>query len=734
MLKEFTPRLYQETILSTASTKNTLVVLPTGMGKTGVALLLCAQRLLVYPQSKIIMLAPTKPLAQQHLQTFKTHLNLPENNLALFTGDIPPEKRAAQFITSRLIFSTPQGLENDIISGNIDLEKVSLMIFDEAHRATGDYSYVFIAKHYQKKSNYPRILALSASPGSDIIKIEDICKNLGIEAVEIRTDKDPDVAPYIQKVDIEWVKVQLPQEILRIKKLLEDCIREKTTQLREIGINASLVSKKDLILAQKELQAKMAEGRDLSTLKALSVLAEIMKAHHALELLESQGMTPANKYMTDLFEQANTSTVKAVKNLTTNLSFKSAHILTQKLKDLGIEHPKIPKLCETIKDQFEKDKYAKVILFTQFRDTAVKLCEELKKVNGALPQIFVGQAKKAGTGLSQKQQIEMLSQFRDGLFNILIATSVAEEGLDIPKVDTVIFYEPIPSAIRHIQRRGRTGRNEKGRVLIFMTQKTREESYSFSSKIKEQKMHHALETLRKQLVFKHTPSQTQPTLEQYSTLQNITIYSDYREKSTGTVKALAETGVTIKLDMLKSADYILSQRCGVELKTTEDFVSSIIDGRLLEQLKELKRNFERPLILIQGTQDIYAVRNVHPNAIRGMLSTIAISYGIPIIYSKDDKDSAAILLTIAKREQEGEKRDFSPHADRKPTTLREQQEYLISCLPNIGPGLSRELLKNFGSVKKIIEASFEELQKVEGVGEKKAKAIRELIEKEYNQL
>jgi Fanconi anemia group M protein len=260
------------------------------------------------------------------------------------------------------------------------------MIFDEAHRATGDYSYVFIAKHYQKKANYPRILALSASPGSDLLKIEDTCKNLGIEAVEIRTEKDPDVSPYIQEVEMTWIKVQLPEEFLRIKKLIDECIREKTMQLREIGIKTGIVSKKDLIFLQKELQAKMAEGRDMSILRGLSILAEIMKAHHALELLESQGITPTHKYMADLFEQAGTTNVKAVKNLTTTISFKSAYILTQKLKDTGTEHPKLPKLCELIKEQFEKDKYAKIILFTQFRDTAVKLCEELKKVNGALPQ------------------------------------------------------------------------------------------------------------------------------------------------------------------------------------------------------------------------------------------------------------------------------------------------------------------------------------------------------------
>jgi len=261
-----------------------------------------------------------------------------------------------------------------------------------------------------------------------------------------------------------------------------------------------------------------------------------------------------------------------------------------------------------------------------------------------------------------------------------------------------------------------------------MTKATRDEAYSWSAKHKENRMVHVLESMRKELTLKLAPKQ--PTLANYD--NNVKIFADYREKTTGTVKELVELGVNIKLDMLHVADYVLSERVGVELKTAEDFVASIIDGRLLEQLKALKQGYGRPLIIIQGTRDLYTIRNVHPNAIRGMLATIAVSYGIPILYTKDEKDSAALLLAIAKREQEETKKDFSPHADRKPATLKEQQEYIVSALPSVGPNLARELLKHFGSVQAIFMSSESGLQKVSGVGEKIARAIKELATEPYN--
>jgi len=727
--------LYQETILATAAEKNTLVVLPTGMGKTAISFMLAAQRMQHFPQSKIVILAPTKPLAEQHLQTFKENLQLPEDQFALFTGEVPPAKRHEMWQRARIIFSTPQGLENDMLGDKISLADVSLLVFDEAHRATGDYSYAFIAKQYQQKARHPRILGLTASPGSELEKIEEVCKNLFIEDVEIRTDTDPDVQPYVQETEIQIMKVPLPAEFLDVKKQLELCIRGKLALLKDLGVNKHVdyFSKRELLALQGELHARMAAGEHgFETLRALSVLAEIMKAQHALELLESQGSTALNKYLDKLISESQTSKVKAVKNLVKDLNFRTAVVKAQKLVEQNIEHPKLAIARGIVSREVSENRRAKILLFTQYRDSAVKIKEELERAQGVVPAIFVGQAKKGGTGLSQKQQVELIEQFKDGLYNVLICTSVAEEGLDIPCVDLVIFYEPIPSAIRTIQRRGRTGRQEKGKVVMLIAQNTRDEGYRWSAHHKEKRMHRVLEDLRRNLrkKFVRTISPLH-RFEQQPQERPTLVFADYREKGTGVLKELVELGVSLKLEMLQTADYVLSPRCAVEFKTVEDFAQSIIDGRLLDQLKQLKQNYERPVVIVEGTQDLFAVRNIHPNAIRGMLATIAVSYGIPIIYTKDQKDTAAQLLAIAKREQAFQKESWQPHAEKRAMSVQEQQEYVVSALPNVGLQLAKELLQYFKSVKNVVNASEEQLKQVEGVGEKKAKSIKDAVEKEY---
>jgi len=325
----------------------------------------------------------------------------------------------------------------------------------------------------------------------------------------------------------------------------------------------------------------------------------------------------------------------------------------------------------------------------------------------------------------------MLEDFRNGLFNVLVATSIGEEGLDIPKVDLVIFFEPIPSAIRSIQRRGRTGRQEKGRVIILMVKGTRDETYRWVAHHKEKKMFRNLADLKRKLTLALYEKKEAPMPKLAE--EKIKIFADYREKASGVIKEMAENGITVSLETLESADYVLSSRCGVEIKTVEDFVDSIIDGRLLNQIKNLKNNFERPIIVIEGSQDIYAVRNIHHNAILGMMATIAVSYGIPIIQTKSFRDTAGLLQIIARREQEETGKNFNVHADRKPSSLKEQQEYVISSFPGINLTLSKPLLKHFKSVKNIVNASEKELQEVGKIGPQKAKVIKEVVEGEYRE-
>jgi Fanconi anemia group M protein len=214
-------------------------------------------------------------------------------------------------------------------------------------------------------------------------------------------------------------------------------------------------------------------------------------------------------------------------------------------------------------------------------------------------------------------------------------------------------------------------------------------------------------------------------------ISEINIFVDYREKGSGVIKELIESGAKINLQKLEVGDFLLSDKCVVEYKKVPDFVDSIIDGRMMSQVKNLKNSYERPIIIIEGEENIYSQRKIHPNAIRGTMAMIAVSYGLPIIQTKDSKETAAFLSVIAKREQESGK-TFNPHGSRKPMTLKEQQEYIVSALPSIGPSTAKRLLEKFGSVLNIMNASSEQLVVAENVGEKKAKEIQKVLTFKYS--
>lgn len=747
MIKNFEPRLYQETILATASLNNTLVVLPTGMGKTNIFLMLAAKRLRQYPDSRILLLGPTRPLIDQYYRVFTESFDIPEEKMAVFTGMVPPEKREELWKRARIVFSTPQGMENDVLSNRIDLSNVSLLGFDEAHRAVGNYSYVWIAKRYSSRARFPRIIGMTASPGSTLEKIEEVCKNLSIEEIEVRTEEDPDVKPYIQELNIEWATVTLPESFMKVHKYLTSCLSSKIAALAKLGVSTGRLkmTRTEMLGLQRQVQARLSMGeRDFTLMRASSLLAEAMKVEHALGLIESQGILPLHRYLAKLEEQSRTTSVKAVKNLVRDLNFRSARILTAQLVEAEIEHPKLALLRNVIQAEFSKGTERRIMVFTQYRDTATTIVKELNALDGIDARLFVGQMKKGATGLSQKKQREMLEEFAAETFNVLVATSIGEEGLDIPSVDLVVFYEPVPSAIRSIQRRGRTARLKRGRVVVLIADGTRDVAMRWIAHRKEKLMHSILDKLKRsigsgtrsalttQMKTAHISS-PQATLSSFTGQpgEGLKIVADYREKESGTVRALADAGVELELTTLPSADFVLSRRVGIELKTVPDFVDSLIDGRLLSQLKELRHSYELPLVMVEGTEDIYAMRKVHPNAIRGMLATIAVSYHIPLIFSRAPEETTSYLLLIARREQELTGKAFSPHGSKKPLSTRESQEYIVGALPGVGPSLAKGLLAALGSVERVFTAGEDELKKIENIGEKKAREIRRVVSASY---
>jgi Fanconi anemia group M protein len=739
---DFKPRLYQETIFSSAVKENTLVVLPTGLGKTAIAAMMIAHRINNYPNSKILFLAPTKPLAQQHEKTLKNMLN-EKIRISLFTGSVSPDKRKELWEKSDVVISTPQGLENDVISRRIKLEQVSLLIFDEAHRAVGDYAYVFLASNYIKTAKHSRILALTASPGSDTETILDVCTNLFIDNIEFRSSEDSEVSSYVQEMNINYVKVELPEELKKIKAFLERCYLSKLEEAATLGFltnSSGSYNKSSLLFAISGLHGKIAQGdKSFELLKTISLIAEALKVQHALELIETQGTYPLIEYLDQLEKQAVSSNTKAVKNLVKDINFRSAVILAKSTYEKKINHPKLDALKQIVSNELGENKNAKIIIFTQFRDTASKIKETLGLENIS-SELFVGQAKKKNTGLSQKQQKEMLEKFESEGFSCLIATSVGEEGLDIPEVDLVVFYEPIPSAIRTVQRRGRTGRQKEGKVITLITKNTRDESYRWVAHHKEKRMYQVLKTIKSKLYEskESRPSKIQDFVDKKENDENeksekqekkVLIKADYREKGSLVLKELISMDVDLDLTSLGIGDYHISEHVVIEYKKVKDFVDSIIDGRLIGQARELKQYY-MPIIIIEGEEDIYAQRNIHPNAIRGALASLSLGFRIPVLLTKNAKDTAAMIKIIAEREQKKDDRDFQMHSV-KPLSDKEIQEYIISSFPNVGSKIAPHLLAHFKSIKNIVNAEESELKKVEMIGAKKAKRIKELVDKEY---
>lgn len=730
-LTDFKPRKYQETIFVTAISKNTLVVLPTGLGKTAIAMMLAIQRLNMYPKTKVVFFAPTKPLSDQHINTFKDFLNIPEEDMVLFTGSISPAKRIKLWQNARIIFSTPQGFENDIISSKISFKDVSLVIFDEAHRAVGDYSYVYLASEYHKQSNYEKILALTASPGSKTETVMEVLENLFIESIEVRQTTDSDVAPYMQETDIEQLKVELPKEILKLRRYILDCFLSKLKAVKRLGfLRGSIASytKTDLLKLQSALFMRLQKEKSFDLMKAVSITAEAGKIQYALELVETQSIYATNQYLKKLEQESLTSKTKAVKNLVKDSNFRVARILSDKLLEQGIEHPKLAKLQSLCKLYTQANPESKMIIFTQFRDSASRIKEFLDKEKIG-SELFFGQAKKNGIGHSQKQQKQIIQDFKDNNFSILIATSVAEEGLDIPSVDLVIFYETIPSAIRTVQRRGRTGRHKRGRIITLITKDTRDEAFKWVSLHKERRMYRIMNDVKRKFSLSVKPEKKITAYSEKK--EDVKIYADYREKASPVLKLLSEKGVSINLETLRAGDFLLSDRTVIEFKTVEDFVSSIIDKRLFEQAAKLNSLYEKKILIIQGEESIYSIRRVHPNAIRGALASLMLNFNLSVIYTKTPEETAGILIALAKREQKDNERKFIMHSG-KPLTIKQQQEFIVSSFPGIGNTLNKPLLKYFKSVKNIVNAKKSDLKKVELIGKIKAKRLFELFNEGYD--
>ncbi len=487
-LKDIEPREYQLSILETCKNSNTLVVLPTGVGKTLLAVLLGLERLNKFENSKILILSPTKPLCNQHIQTFKKNTNIDEDKILLLTGIISAEKRKELWQESKVIIATPQTIQKDLESSRINLKDFSMLCIDEAHRSRENFANTHVTRYYLEQALNPRIIALTASPGGTLDKIKDVMQNLNLEAVEIRSEIDQDVKEYIQKKEVEWIEVNLTEELKNLHSKLKNIYLNKARELLRLGFNkpTHLISKKDLLQIQISLRNNLNNG-DKSAFYGISLTAQLIKIDYMLELLEVQGL----KVLSNFMEKLKQDESKAAKNILSSKEIQECITKCNSLLNEKKEHPKFDKILEIVRNEINFNESIKIMIFANYRDTVEEILNLLKR-NEIRCMRLIGQK----SGLTQKQQITTIKDFEESNSNVLITTSIGEEGLDIKGANLVIFYEAIPSEIRKIQRAGRVARLQAGKIIFLITKNTRDEAYFWSGYQKEKRMKKALYSLR----------------------------------------------------------------------------------------------------------------------------------------------------------------------------------------------------------------------------------------------
>ncbi|MGI0084778.1 MAG: DEAD/DEAH box helicase, partial [Nitrososphaerales archaeon] len=456
-------RTYQVELAAISVKQNTLAVLPTGLGKTGIALLVVAE-FLRQPDSQCVVLAPTRVLVHQHHAFLCTHLNIPQGDIGVLTGEDTIIERKDVW-SKRLVCATPQVMLSDIRRNNCDVRRFSLIVFDEVHRAVGNHAYSSIASAYGELRSHGRVLGMTASLPSDKTKVEEIVSKLKITNVEIRDEKSLDVKPYVYKTDVDWIELSLSPPLKEIQTLMKEALDKRLKLLED----ASLVKKnRHGSVSLKELLGLRMKVDQIHSAELRSALFSSIRLLHALNLIETQSLGAFKSFMDRLYAR------RRGYGMSELLNDGRIILAYQKANDAllaGVEHPKISEVIKLV----ERTKIGeKALVFASYRDSVDQIYSELIK-HGFKAGFLIG--KSGQSGQSQARQIKALEALRNGEYDILVATQVGEEGLDVAECNLVIFYDNVPSSVRFVQRKGRTGRRREGRVCVLITKGTKDEAY-----------------------------------------------------------------------------------------------------------------------------------------------------------------------------------------------------------------------------------------------------------------
>ena len=709
-------RVYQQVIAANASRGNTLVVIPTGLGKTSIAILVIAHRL-HKKGGKVLFLAPTRPLAIQHHKKLVEVLNINESEIVLLTGRIPPSKRTSLWQGGKVIVSTPQVVQNDIVSGRVTLENFTLIVFDEAHRAVGSYPYVFIAEHYMRTAKDPLILGLTASPGSTKESVREVLRNLFIKKVEYRSRDSPDVLPYLASLRVKVIKVALTEKerlaLTVLREIVRDLVRRVNSHGRVmIGENPGL---RNLIETQKVLLSEKAPG------EIISLVTSLIKLVHLMDLIESQGPRMALRYIYKLKK----SPSKANKTILEDARFRRIEELLSKASK---EPPKKVVILADLLKRLVGEERKRVIIFCNYRSTVTEICGLLSNM-GIKTGALLGRGRRGdeeGT-ITQEDQRHIIERFVSGDLDVLVSTSVGEEGLDLPDADVVILYDATPSGIRHIQRKGRVGRVRPG-VVIALISEGREFSFYRIAKRREFLMKRMLEEVLMEL---RTEELKFEDSSRVSDRPKIRVVMDFREISSPVAKILAsDDEILLETSKLDLGDYSVSEDLIIERKTVSDFVNSLVDGRLFEQAISMKNLYRRSVMIVEG-ESLITSRNVSEEAVYGAIAAL-IGMSVVVLRTRSPEETAKVIKALARREQLERKKSISLKK-RPPSSEAEELINVLTSIRGVGIEIAKAILRRLGSLERVFTADEEELMEVEGVGKVLARRIRELATRRYSE-
>ncbi|KAG7201536.1 hypothetical protein KM043_004287 [Ampulex compressa] len=474
-------REYQFEIVQTALYNNTLICLPTGLGKTFIAAVLMYNFWRWYPRGKIIFLAPTKPLVAQQIDACHNIMGIPSKETVELTGAIPQKQRENAWSSKRVVFATPQVFHNDLDKNIVPSELVKCVVIDEAHRALGKHSYCECIKILCTKNEYFRVLALSATPGNKIDNVHEVLQNLRISHLELRDETSPDVSPYINHRKVDIILVPLSNELAKFKEryiIIMDRHVKYIIQNNVLRGHTANISKGRIFYLVKEFQKK--SNRSSNYGQIMKTLNILLTMYHAYELMVRHGLRAFHRFyqnhsdkfwMNDEIQLlALLDDIESYLGPFPNVQPTPNGVLPDIPQDIVFGHNKFHKLKELLLVHFKRaeqnQRDTRAIVFVEYRDIVNEVYVLLLQSRPLIrPQMFVGQA-----GQKQRHQIKALEDFKGNHVNVLISTSIGEEGLDVGEVDLIICFDiSQQSPTRLVQRMGRTGRKRDGHIIVLVT-------------------------------------------------------------------------------------------------------------------------------------------------------------------------------------------------------------------------------------------------------------------------